>query len=159
MPTRESSETPRRRAALEGEGSRSADASYRRGLRDFIDSGRVEAAAEEAARDESAARLPEWWTESHADAWGRGQDSLTRDLGSTLILSEEQAVQALRYGVGAASFFRDLSDWDARLAALLREEWHELRTGIDWDHAAPLVRRGWEWGRKDMIDAKERRRG
>ena len=158
MPTRDTSGTPRRRRdALEGEGSRSADASYRKGLRKFIDSGRVEPAAEKA-RDSIEVPLPTWWTESHAEAWKRAEATLATG-SSTLILDEEQTRNVLRYGVGAASFFRDLPEWSDRLEHLLHEEWQELGTGIDWQHAAPVVRRGWEWGRKDMIDSKERRHG
>jgi hypothetical protein len=158
MPTRDTSETPRRRrAALEGEGSRSADAAYRKGLRKFIDAGRVEPAAE-SARGASAAPLPPWWTDSHAAAWKRAEAALDLE-PSTLILDEQHAREVLRYGVGAASFFRDLPEWNDRLEHLLREEWRELGTGIDWEQAEPVVRRGWEWGRKDMIDSKERHHG
>jgi len=94
---------------------------------------------------------PSWWTEVHEAAWTRGADILSYDATPSVLLSAEDSQFALRYGVGAAYFYRELREWSPRLEHLLREEWRELGTGVDWSLAEPLVHRGWEWGRVDLL--------
>jgi hypothetical protein len=140
---------PRRRKVNQGEGNRDADAAYRAGVRTFIDEGRVAPAAAKSV-EAAGIPLPSWWTEHQEDAWRRGADRLTKTNTAGVILGEDAVHAALRYGVGAASFYRDCPEWSDRLAHLLREEWLELGTGIDWHQALPFVREGWEWGHEDL---------
>jgi hypothetical protein len=158
MPSRdtltfEAQKRPRRPAKAktenQGEGNREADAQYRDAVRRFIGEGRVQPAAEKAVATLSAP-LPTWWSEAQDAAWSRARDGLVHEATPSVLLDDEAISTALRYGVGAASFYRDCPEWSDRLGHLLREEWRELDTGIEWSHAESVVRRGWDWGRDDL---------
>lgn len=63
----------------------------------------------------------------------------------------EHARRAIRLGHGAATYWTAESEWSGALDSRLRGEWEKLETSIDWEEARPLVMRGWEYGRKDMV--------
>ncbi len=60
------------------------------------------------------------------------------------------ARHAIRLGHGAATYWIDDDAWTAEVEARVQREWDGMGTGIAWEHAAPLVRHGWEQGRKDV---------
>jgi hypothetical protein len=62
----------------------------------------------------------------------------------------EHARHAIRLGHGAATYWTTERDWSDSLESRLRGEWEKLKTSIEWKDAGPLVRRGWEYGRKDV---------
>jgi len=60
------------------------------------------------------------------------------------------ARHAIRLGHGAATYWTADSEWSETLESRLRGEWEDLDTSIEWDEARSLVKRGWEYGRKDV---------
>jgi hypothetical protein len=77
-----------------------------------------------------------------------------REAGPTTVegrIGWEQARRAIRLGHGAATYWTAEGDWSQELDGRLRGEWEKLDTSIDWEEARPLVMRGWEYGRKDMV--------
>jgi hypothetical protein len=123
---------------------------------------------------------PRWWSGEHDSAWERikaafrrdweqtkndfskkhGRD-LDQDVGDTVKQAAgkqpippedfDRAEPALRYGVGASTYYRDDDDdWNDRVENKLREEWGDLKSGRTWDEVKGHVRRGWEWGRRKI---------
>jgi len=62
----------------------------------------------------------------------------------------ERARHAIRLGHGAATFWSWEASWTDNLEQRVRAEWEALDTGIDWVDARPLVKHGWQQGRKDV---------
>jgi hypothetical protein len=62
----------------------------------------------------------------------------------------EHARHAIRLGHGAATFWTWEASFSDELEARVRAEWEALGTGISWEEARPLIRHGWEQGRKDV---------
>ena len=73
----------------------------------------------------------------------------------------DAARHAMRLGHGAATFWSWESTWTSELESRMRGEWEALDNGVAWEHARPLVLRGWEMGRKDIatrpVDGTPRR--
>jgi hypothetical protein len=65
-------------------------------------------------------------------------------------LGWEHARHAIRLGHGAATFWTEDDCWCDTLETRLRDEWNDLDTSIEWTEARPLVKHGWELGRKDV---------
>jgi hypothetical protein len=160
----------------EGEGNTQADEQYRAGAREFVEAGRVPAAAAEARaavdgpeagelrvaerlakgkgvlEEHDVEPLPSFWTPAHQSAWDMIKDAVKLALGAApkADLDWDLARQAVRLGYGAAAFWKDDVEWSEALEGRVRAEWFGLGNSVPWDQALPLVRHGWELGRKDM---------
>ena len=60
------------------------------------------------------------------------------------------AEPAIRYGYGASDQYKEHQDWDDKVEAKLKEEWHDLKSGRTWDEAKTSVRYGWDRARKSV---------
>jgi hypothetical protein len=120
------------------------------------------------ARQESAwarvkAALRRDWEQTKTD-FGLGMAHLHQSAGDTIrqatgrrpLPGEETGLDwdlsrhAIRLGYGAASFWSYDRVWGEALEDRLRVEWTAMATGLPFEDAIPLVRYGWEKGRRDM---------
>ena len=98
--------------------------------------------------------VPSFWTPTHQTGWDRIKAAVKLARGKPREggLDWDLARQAIRLGYGAAGFWLDDAEWCEALEARVRAEWFGVGNGVAWDQAAPLVRYGWEIGRKDFVE-------
>ena len=98
---------------------------------------------DQTAKDTMKQAAGKWPIPGHADAGGVGWDL---------------ARHAIRLGHGAATFWTAEAIWSDALEERVRTEWEALHTGMAWNDARPLIRHGWEIGRKDVAPMRDARR-
>lgn len=145
--------------AVEGEGSYEAAREYGRGVREFVHSGRVEEAAEEAAHsldeDEEGLREAEQIGKSHAQGWeGASQasgNSSSPGLDQLDPEARHRALERINQLMEEGYSERQAQ----RIALRLAEDWAEMGQASD-DTAVHVVheRNGWAIHSKDeSLDA------
>lgn len=90
---------------------------------------------------------PSWWAAHHTADW-------------VAVRAEARAAQpdderpfskvepAMKYGFGAAAYYRDHPKWTHPLEALLEQEWVSRSAHfLSWEAVEADVRRGWEMAR------------
>jgi len=60
----------------------------------------------------------------------------------------DRAAEAVKWGMRFAKQIIADSDWDDTIDVMLGREWEARDTGIPWEEARPLVKRGWLRGRE-----------
>ncbi len=92
----------------------------------------------------------------HAHLGQTAGDTVGQAVGSRPLPGEETGLgwdlarHAIRLGYGAASFWEYDREWGTPLEDRLRVEWTAMATGLPFEDAIPLVRYGWDAGRKDI---------
>jgi hypothetical protein len=124
----------------EGEGNRTSDRRYRKGIHKFVKSGKVDDAAKRAAKDVEANDPSLREAERVGKARAAEQDPAPY----------EQNDDAVRYGLHAALQVVHEGDWDDDLDRMLAHEWERLHGGVSWEEVRPQVKQGWIQGRSRM---------
>ncbi|MEW5848136.1 MAG: hypothetical protein AB2A00_04950 [Myxococcota bacterium] len=111
-----------------------------------------------------AAIRRDWEQTKHDLTAGRKGADIKQDVGETLkqaagkpsttsgqgFFDFDRDEDAIRYGYGASSQYTDYKDWDDTLAAKLKTEWNDLKTGRTWEEIKDAVKYGFRAGRKNI---------